>query len=159
MLRLWVMESSCIYTYTKNHEVSFWNSLDIWPFLSNLPSFYYLHNLKSYKVNTFLTLTFNRIPTWFINPNKSETRRLSIWRWELLTSVQYNQPFVSSQLMDRLGWDIKTQCHPWRKLHFWDIFENIFNACLTKSFMKFTFTIERLECWQPETVHSGENIL
>ena len=55
MLRLWVMESSCIYTYTKNHEVSFWNSLDIWPFLSNLPSFYYLHNLKSYKVNTFLT--------------------------------------------------------------------------------------------------------
>ena len=28
-----------------------------------LPSFYYLHNLKSYKVNTFLTLTFNRIPT------------------------------------------------------------------------------------------------
>ena len=63
MLRLWVMESSCIYTYTKNHEVSFWNSLDIWPFLSNLPSFYYLHNLKSYKVNTVLTLTFNRIPT------------------------------------------------------------------------------------------------
>ena len=135
MLRLWVMESSCIYTYTKNHEVSFWNSLDIWPFLSNLPSFYYLHNLKSYKVNTFLT------------------------DLQLLTSVQYSQQFVSSQLVDQLGGDIKTQCHPWRKLHFWDIFENIFNACLTKSFMKFTFTIERLECWQPETVHSGENIL
>ena len=102
----WVREPFFHHTYTRKHTVSFWNSLNIWPY-------FIFQNLKKHKVNTCFTLILNRKETnttWFIIPIFNQSKRTFNMR---LGPTQFSSvlTFVSSQFVDQVGGDIKTKDH------------------------------------------------
>ena len=75
-----------------------------------LPSFYYLHNLKSYKVNTFLTLTFNRIPTYHGSSIRIRVRRedfqFEAGNYSLQSSITNQTKITPVKLQLRPTWKL-----------------------------------------------------